>query len=251
MSSPTCSPTDESRVVDLLGTAFAVTHRHVVTAFHNLLDSDEDWNSMPGSMFDICRQVIKKADKQCFETPITVKYVLGDPTLDWAILEIVDVALKFSGFIPLCPISDLPKPLVSEREELKTYYAPIGQYLTNSFHSCQIWCDRYKPVLQYDRNNEVICLDGGLYRGSCGAPYVDHGGRVVAMHLSSMHEGKEFSHTKKKQKTQKATIASLSARVDVLSEASTDMQDVHNSIRQGLVLARISELVDFLSQYIS
>lgn len=237
--------------VDLLGTSFAITKKHVITAYHNLLGQEDDENSMLGSssehIFHICRNVKKISSDHCFQDPIAVKYVLGSFSDDWAILEIVESPRYFDEFIPLCASSDLPNPSLFERLELKTYHAPIGQFMTNGFETGQIWWEQYQPVLQYDRDGKWICVQGGLYRGSCGAPYVDRNGRVVAMHLASMHEGREYSHMNKKQK--RPTVATLSAAVDAITEYSTDMSDVHNSVRQGLVLATMHEVVDFVARH--
>ncbi len=56
----------------------------------------------------------------------------------------------------LCPASDLPDLTMNEREELQTYHAPIGQFLSNGFTDGKIWCEDYKQVLQYDRRDAVI-----------------------------------------------------------------------------------------------
>jgi hypothetical protein len=231
-----------SLYVELCGTSFALTKQHLVTAYHNLLQADE--KTLVGDVFQICRSVKKVAEYNAFEDPIAVKIALVGVDEDWAILAIEDKTKSLNGYIPLCPLRDLPNPSLLEHEELKTYHAPIGQYLSNGFETGQIWCEDYKRVLQYDREGTIICVDGGLYRGSCGAPYVDHQGRVVAMHLSSMHEGKEYSHVKKKAKTMQA----LAAAVDAVVEHSTDLSDVHYSIRQGLVLARIPRVVQFVEK---
>ena len=71
----------------------------------------------------------------------------------------------------------------------------IGQYLTNTFDSMTILSDNYKKVLQYNADRTKIYCDG-LYRGSCGAPYINHDGHVVALHLASMNESGNYSNVK-------------------------------------------------------
>ena len=66
-----------------------------------------------------------------------------------------------------------------EIEEVKCYYAPIGQFQQNPFYELNIWAGEYARVLQFDREGEMIIVDGGLYRGSCGAPYINNDGTGV------------------------------------------------------------------------
>jgi hypothetical protein len=229
---------------ELLGTAFAVTKSHVITAHHNIHD-EQSGSLFPGSLY-ICRRVEKRSSYIDFIQPIKLKYVVGNVDEDWAIMEIEDKSNTFLHGMPLCPASDLPDLTMNEHAKLKTYHAPIGQFLSNGFTDGEIWCENYKQILQYDRRGAVILVDGGLYRGSCGGPYIDHQGRVVAMHLSSMHEGKEFSRVKKRPKRE--TVGSLVKLVQEIDEQSTDLNDVHNSIRQGVVLSRINEVVAFIEK---
>eukprot|EP01035_Chromulina_nebulosa_P032793 gene32793-43835_t len=131
-------------------------------------------------------------------------------------------------------------------ESLTAYFAPIGQFLTNPFEDIAIWPDEFKRILQYDRNNSVILVKSGLYRGSCGCLYVSQSGEVVALHTESMHEGRNISAVKstKKKNKKKRSIAEMTAEVDeVMSSATTDVSDVLSSIRQGFVLTNIVPLL--------
>jgi hypothetical protein len=88
------------------------------------------------------------------------------------------------------------------------------------------------------RKRKKIFVDGGLYRGSCGAPYIDRNNKVVALHLASFNEGRELSCTKKKR------------TVEDLEEIMTDQSDVHHSIREGLVLALVPGIQNFITDNI-
>ena len=68
-----------------------------------------------------------------------------------------------------------------------------------------MWTDEYKRVLLYNcaRLSTRILVAGGLYRGSCGAPYINRDGFVVDMHIASLNESKEkenVSNVKSKKK---------------------------------------------------
>ena len=221
--------TNDSRYVELLGTCFAITTRHVITAYHNLADGTDNITDP----FQIARVARKVSDKDSLVDPLVVTFREGEATDDWAILELADPLERFASFFPLCGYSDLPD--ISMKADLKSFYSPIGQYKRNPFRELKIWRDDYKPVLQYEEKK--IFLDGGLYRGSCGAPYIDRDNKVVALHLFSMLEGKDISATKKKR------------TVRDLEEFMTDQSDIHNSIREGLVLASVPYILAFIANH--
>jgi len=154
---------------------------------------------------------------------------------------VMDPVQYFQTWFTLCPIGALPDPTVNEREELKTYHAPIYNYKNNSYMSLAIWCDDYRRVCQYDGPSDShILVDGGLYKGSCGGPYVNHDGNVVAMHLASMHEGVNLSQINTKRRKTKD-------RVDELESFSSQSYEIHTSIREGLVLSKIPTITNFIA----
>jgi hypothetical protein len=227
---------DHSEYFDLLGTSFAITSRHVITAYHNLGDGLGMVGGAIGNIgniYSIARVAKKVSDKSTLIDPFDVTFCLGNDIEDWAILELRNSAQKFTSFFHLCEINDLPDILM--RPKLKALYAPIGQYRVNSFRELKIWASEYELVLQFEEEDKKIFLDGGLYRGSCGAPYIDENNKVVALHLASLNEGREFSYTKKKR-----TIKDL-------EEVMTDQSDVHHSIREGLVLALVPAIQKFIT----
>lgn len=231
---------DENRL-ELLGTCFAVTRHHVLTTHHNLLDESE--NLLTGR-FVISRESKKQGENHVFAEPINVDLVQFDLDKDWALLEIERTHKGFDSYIPVCPEHSLPDPLRNEKEELKAYIAPIGFYLQNDIESSSIWAEDYGRVKQYDRGGAFILVDGGLYRGSCGAPYINHSGEAVAMHCASMHEGKNLSTIKRLAK--RKSVAQLSENLNELDDRTTDLSDVHNSLRQGIVIARLLPLMEFI-----
>jgi hypothetical protein len=230
---PSAQP-NSVQCLELLGTTFAITTTTLLTACHVLRD-EESGAYLVGELV-ICRKVVKLGSVLTMESPIRVRMVDKDLDADFAILRLDDpVAHSFSAFLPLCCAADLPDVSL-ENEELKSYHAPIGQFLTNAFVDMTIWAGSYRRVLQYDRNGDVVLVECGLYRGSCGAPYINHAGQVVGMHLSSVHEGRNFSLVKKRKRVVGGSVPA-STLGDVI-DSVTDIVDVHASVSEGLVLCK-------------
>lgn len=225
--------------VILLGTAFAVSNILVVTACHVICEDNS--SVLLSNYFFISSTVIKNGEINEMINPRQISPLFFDEVADWAILKLTTHSTQFLRWLTICPVDSLPN-VPANHEELKCYYAPFGQYLTNSFDSMTIWSDNYKQVLQYNADRTKIYCDGGLYRGSCGSPYINHDGHVVALHLASMNESVNYSNVKYKKRK---TIDEFEKRV---SESLTDMSNVHASIREGLVLRSISTLMVHLEQ---
>jgi hypothetical protein len=213
-----------STEVVLLGTTFPVSRRHVITTFHNVVD-DED-NLLAGS-FVIGKIVEKQNDSLVMIEPITVTYVFGDPIEDFALLAIENAETVFNSYLPLCPVDRLPDRNANENIEVKTYHAPIGLLQHTPLATLQIWADIYKRIQQYDRGETRVIVEGGLYRGSCGGPYVDHDGLVVAMHVSSMNEGENISLVKSKVGKKRKRVT-----MDDLQSLRSSVYDLHASVRE-------------------
>lgn len=263
---------------DLFGTCFAVTKTHILTAHHLLCEEDEvtprynDKGFALEGKFLISRRAIKAGENEVFESPMEVKLIDKDKENDWALLELVDSTKSFPAWLQLCDKSTLPD-LDTEVVDLKAYFAPIGQFRRNSFLTLHIWVDEYRRVLQYDRpQNTNLIVDGGLYRGSCGSPYLNHHGKVVALHLGSEHEGQNVSLVKAKpdahiplsgqKRSVRITATKVASSLDELAtkmtssldeviEYVTDLGDVHASTRVGVVLANVPRLYDIISTVIS
>lgn len=259
---------------DLFGTCFAVTKTHVLTAHHLLCEEDEvtpryshDGLALEGK-FLISRCAIKAGENEVFELPMEVRLVDKDEEKDWALLELVDSTKPFPAWLQVCDKSALPDP-DTEAVDLKAFFAPIGQFRGNSFLTLKIWVDEYRRVLQYDRpQNTNVIVDGGLYRGSCGSPYLNSHGKVVALHLGSDNKGRNVSLVKAKpsahvplsgqKRSVRITTTKVASALDELAtemtsslgevlEYATDLGDVHASTRVGVVLANVPRLYDLIS----
>jgi hypothetical protein len=215
----------------LLGTAFSITRRHVITTYHNIVD---DKNCRLSEVFVIGKVVNNNNGNYTMDAPIKVRVVFGDASEDFVFLQIVDEAITFDSYLQLCPVDQLPDRDINYSNEIKTYHAPIGMFCHNSLSSLQIWSDDYKRVLQYDRDGKSIIVDGALYRGSCGCPYIDHDGLVVTMHVASINEGENISSVKTKVGKKRKQV------IIVMDDwQSLSVYDLHASVRRGIVLPKI------------
>jgi hypothetical protein len=232
---PSAAP-NSVQALELLGTTFAITTTALLTACHVL--RDEDGVDLVGDLV-ISRRVVKKGGVLSMVDPINVKILDFNEAADFAILKLNDPkVLSFSAFVPVCAEIDLPDPTVTENEDLKSYYAPIGQFLANGIVEMAIWSGSYQRVLQYDRNGETVLVECGLYRGSCGAPYINSAGCAVAMHLSSIHEGKSVTLVKKRKRVTGGSGSAVPSTLGDVIDSVSDLSEVHESAREGLVLCR-------------
>jgi hypothetical protein len=198
----------------------------------------------------IARSGTKVGSEIALISPREVKLVKFDLTNDWAVLELVDSSEHFPFWLSLCEKSELPS-LDTEVVDVKTLFAPVGQFLIHEMRDLKIWPDEYRRVLQYDDNETKLIADGGLYRGSCGSPYLNHR-KVVAMHLSSFHEGRNVSLVKPtlgKRRIAASTTSLTTAMNDIIDQM-TSLSDVHYSTRSGVVLANVPDILEFVKAQI-
>lgn len=250
---PNCSPNVSLEYNDLLGTCFAVTKRHLLTACHVLFEDEtslfdvKSGKAVPGKALIISRSGGKVDSKVSFPNPMEVRVLRLSEEYDWALLELVDPSLTFPAFFSLCGKSELPQ-LIVETVDLKAFFAPIGYFRQSLVTDLAIWPDEYHRVLQYDRNDTNIVVSGGLYLGCCGCPYVNRAGKVVAMHLASDNEGQNVSLVKPvSTRAGAATTAAPTSAVETVVDTVTNMAAVYASTRVGVVLANVPEVLELVN----
>lgn len=231
---------DARNDIVLAGTAFAISPNQVITAYHNIYDEVDD-QIQPFSKCAIASSVEKCGGRHEFQNPILVQIEHSSYDNDWAILKVTDNTV-FTSFLPICPEDELPDPMV-EIEGVSAYHAPIEFYRANAINSLVVWADGFQNVLQYDRGGSMILVDGGLYKGSCGGPYVNRAGKVVGMHLGSLHEAKEGVPQKKRTRSSRAVNL---GDLESISSSVKSLGDVHAHTKEGLVLCREPTLRHFL-----
>jgi len=81
-----------------------------------------------------------------------------------------------------------------------------------------------------------ILVVGGLYRGSCGAPYINRDDFVVDMHIASLNESKEKENVSNVKSKKRKLCPSLQDQITEVQSEVTDLAAVHASIKEGVVL---------------
>lgn len=236
--------TQQETIVELIGSAFFVTKRHLLTAHHNVFD--ENTNSVVPNLV-ISPNAQKVSSDVVFNNAIKVSLVRFSVVDDWAILEVGDIQHYSNLYFNICPVFALPNPSINEHEKLKCYYAPIGQFLQTDRTYLNIYSDDYRRVRQYDGQGlKKIYIDRGLYKGACGGPFVSHDGRVVALHLASEHEGNDISIAKTKKNPSENFLAD---KMDAIHEDLSNLSDsVYASDSCAFVICRSSGIMSFVDQ---
>lgn len=183
-----------------------------------------------------------------------------DTTKDWAILE-RDDEKEFSVHLALCDFANLPKV----DDHVRTCFCPCDLVMAGGSATLDVTLGDYNRVTQYapevseqlhngfmassgpiespreDPQNVYLSVEGGLYGGCCGSPYIDRKNRVVAFHLYSGDDclpidtviHSDFENTKSgSKKTKKGDDA------DTASSSGG-----YASMKQGLILAKLDSLV--------
>ena len=291
--------------VELSGNAVAVHGKLIATSFHNIFDEysvdyDKSTDSKEDFLFrehlntELNKSVISRIFKYAIITqrvvkvgsggqeeytlPILVKFVDGDYKDDWAVLEVVSGVSSHSGicvvhnpadfrFLSICLQENLPEAGVSL---LKGYHYDIAVYKASSDEEETLTCQRieYSQVTMYKDRSRVYRLQGGLSLGSCGSPYINQDGRLVAIHLasldsSSVRQPKTRFRAVQSEKKAKLTHSTLkkyadytNGRIDaVLNEQDkfhdeiSSMADSYTSYKEGFVLCQSSEFMRLLTNY--
>ena len=205
-------------------------------------------------------RVANVVDGAMFGLVVVQRSVHQDTHLDWIILERADGA-EFPHCLTLCDIANLPK--VDER--VRACFAPID-LITNGCGSildvtagdyCRI--QQYSPEvsgephigfmakpdrLQSPREDPqyiYMSVDGGLYGGCCGSPYLDKENRVVAFHLYSGDDMRPMAEIVSDAIAKSARRSKR--QLDCGSADADSSSGGHAHIKQGLIIAKLESLV--------
>lgn len=213
-----------------LGTAFAISETHVVTAYHNV-----HWRGLVEQEIGLLTE---------YEDPICEKDIIvanldtscADENEDWATYE--RSSGLFTHFAHVCPENELP--VKNDKIGIRDF--PIGlvssfssnKLTMQSFHTKVSQYEQYVPVNASSKKRKrnsgrvvdikppkaierAIQVVGGRVKGSCGAAYFSTNNKVVAFHEESLDDGSDS--------------------VSVSNSYTSDRS--HTSYSVGLVLCRL------------
>ena len=222
--------------LEISGTAFAITSRRFITCHHCVYN--EHSQSIVNRVA-ICKRIQKEGERIVPQQGHTLYYAdihRFDAMLDYAIFHLEsDRSLQNLVPIPICPEAKLPDVT---SHSISCLYGAIGDFQVGELASLSVWIGGPYDILQYGNNNvsepndSRILTEQGLCRGSSGGAMVSNG-YVVAMHLASLNQGRYF------QKHVKGSHLAASVHDSV-----TDLQTIHSSLKEGLVLCRIPGIMD-------
>jgi hypothetical protein len=210
-----------------LGTTFAVSVRHLLTAYHNLATKPKQ------KIYSIASSLLKgHTNRYC-----GVRVHAINKEMDWAVLELFD-----TNPIELVPIPvSLRDPL--EREmRLKVYICPVALYNnggTSAMTSVPHW------VQYWNSTDHHIVTSNGMYSGSSGAPYILPSGEVVAIHVYMDNQAETIDATIV-QVPEEYSQSGIQDIVDIISNTTNSNVRVAGAQNSGLKISRCSQLVNLL-----
>ena len=226
-----------------VGTGFAISKTHVFTARHNCDDGTGVIHQNIGLIKEIITGEITPRSAL-----IILHYVESNTADDWAVFERADG--EFSSSVKICPECRLPSAALRAPIGIKDF--PVGLIDTDSTAKLTVASVQVK-VYQYEQRlpcadtkrqrkrppqfviqigdvaaesspavEDVIMVDGGRVSGSCGAPYFNAEGEVVAFHVESVDD----------------------------ADAKSSSRSSHFSYSHGYVLCRLPTFVEWYNRSI-
>ena len=237
------------------GTAFCISKRHVLAAYHCTLNA-------PSSEYEeLCLGRTASCNDGAMFGHVNVQRTPHrDTHMDWIILERADEA-EFPHCLTLCDIANLPK--VDER--VRACFAPIDLITNGCGSILEVTAGDYCRIQQYspevsgephigfmakpdrlqspreDPQYIYMSVDGGLYGGCCGSPYLDKENRVVAFHLYSGDDMRPMAEIVSDAIAKSARRSKR--QLDCGSADADSSSGGHAHIKQGLIIAKLESLV--------
>lgn len=258
----------DERSVQPTGTAFAVSSRHVLTAAHNLIDTDLELYLAKMIVF-----------KKFYEKIVVERTNMFSETTDWCILRLAEGEPDLPYVPNFATLDELPQMTRGKSSEVRAIHAPMAKYKANDSMAIEVENESFQRICKYDilgakkEESEVrflkvgvgaytsardhpdghfLLVEGSLSKGSCGAPYFNHEGKVVAMHLSSIDDTMTIrdvlSRVMKKKKSAEGVCNAKKRKADLMDEAAealnTEDEDwvstisAFHDVKVGLVLCK-------------
>lgn len=219
------------------GTAFAVSDKILLTAFHCLGKSRYYFiapsvtRSNAGSLdYPSGRSKVKVVARGGLQNDVY-----------YAVLEMVNKRTSSSDYWPitLTPIPIFTQPIHIE-DSVKVYFAFRAKEFNGlSRDTCSIGVHSYEKITSVTAHH--IENDRGFFYGCSGGPYVinDRGvGKVVALHIESDNSIPDVAISPQS--------TDMDSEIASLREAMSEASNNHSSVAQGLIISKCKELCEVL-----
>ena len=173
-----------------VATCFAVTcvsNKKIVTAFHNITyPAPEDHEVNYSEPYYIIQRLYPNQLLSHGGAHKVVYKGSGNYEDDWAVLDVEDPNFSFSDTLSLREFTNRLPQTTELSLNVNTLFYKIGLHRTVSAEFMEATTTHYVRVDHV--YTKTIELPFGLYSGACGAPMLDEGGFVVAIHVESISE---------------------------------------------------------------
>ncbi len=151
-----------------------------------------------------------------FMKKVVIRTNMTNEVTDWAVLVLAEAEEDDLPYVPtIATLQDLPMMTGKWKAEVRAIHAPMAKFIANESLTIEVENESFNRISKYDflgeAKNETLprvfkegagdptsgrehpdgyflLVAGSLSKGSCGAPYFNHDGQVVAMHVASMDD---------------------------------------------------------------
>lgn len=158
-----------------VGSCFAISDRHLLTAQHNM-------NNRRATNYAIAMTVSRSKAEQVITDPILpirVRVLYYNTSMDYAVLILEDISLRALEWIPVSIAR------VEFDTDLKVFHCPVGLFTSDNCDSVSVFSEWVKTARCTAHH---IPCNRGLFAGSSGSPFITRAGYVVGMHVESINQ---------------------------------------------------------------
>lgn len=239
-----CGPNDTHQF-DLVGTSFAVSQQHLLSAYHCLFDEDCGNNAadLAAALDGVSCYVGRYARRLDISPELDETFsfslherrkvtpVAGSYDEDWLLMLCVE---ELPLYFAICPAEELPD-IDTNSVATRVLHCPVAKYRVDLKMSTLRAHIVHTSIAEMYENYMETPI--GLVTGSSGGVYVDSLGRAVAIHLESTDEI-----------ASRSTSGDSAAAVDAVATAPVDVKTrgVHfegELNAQRVVLTRLEKSV--------
>lgn len=211
---------------DLLpvGTAFAISTKHLLTAYH-CLDTTHNSYTITKILEWNCGLL------ECVEGTLNVEVISFCAIMDWAILKLSgETSSKDLIYIPIGTGE------MQADDDIKVYRCAVGIF---NAQDCDVVASIPQWIKYIASTKHHIIANGGLFSGSSGAPFILRNDCVVGIHMESIKHAAIIAESER-------THEAWSDAMEVISNTVNSNARVSAALCKALQISRCSGLLQVL-----